>query len=91
MVSHLGLQKFHYLPYSLRRGGATSAYREGATFDQLLIKGRWQNISTARQYVDQALQELSSLQLPPEASVKIRAAKLCFRAAGLVRVEEEVE
>ena len=32
IVQHLGLEQFHYLPYSLRRGGATSAYKSGATF-----------------------------------------------------------
>eukprot|EP00435_Cladocopium_sp_Y103_P045195 s780_g12.t3 len=30
VVQHLGLEQLNYLPYSLRRGGATSAYREGA-------------------------------------------------------------
>ena len=90
IVAHLGLGDFHYLPYSLRRGGATSAYREGLSFDQLLVRGRWQNVSTARQYVDQALQEYTSLRLPSQTSAKIRAAKLCFNAAGLGRVEEVV-
>ena len=88
VVTYLGLESFHYLPYSLRRGGATSAYREGMSFDQLLLKGRWQSISTARLYVDQALQELSAIQLPPASLPRIRAAKLCFTAAGWGRVEE---
>ena len=89
IVDHLGLNSFHYLPYSLRRGGATSAYKEGMTFEQLLIKGRWQNVSTARLYLDQALQELTQIQLPPTAVARVRAAKLCFKAAGLGRVEGE--
>ena len=55
------------------------------TFEQLLIKGRWQNVSTA----DQALQELTQIQLPPTAVARVRAAKLCFKAAGLGRVEGE--
>ena len=36
VVIHLGLESFNYLPYSLRRGGATSAYAQGMKFDQLL-------------------------------------------------------
>ena len=38
VVIHLGLESFNYLPYSLRRGGATSAYAQGMKFDQLLTK-----------------------------------------------------
>lgn len=82
IVDHLGLNSFHYLPYSLRRGGATSAYKEGMTFEQLFIKGRWQNVSTARLYLDQALQELTQIQLPPTAVARVRAAKLCGCRAG---------
>ena len=35
-------------PYSLRRGGATSACRAGVSFDQLLVRGRWAHVKTAR-------------------------------------------
>eukprot|EP00435_Cladocopium_sp_Y103_P068451 s617_g31.t1 len=87
IVSHLKLEKFHYLPYSLRRGGATSAHREGMSYDQLLTKGRWQSLSTAQLYVDQATQELAALQLPMDSISRIRAAQRCFKAAGLGRVE----
>ena len=30
-------------------------------FDQLLAKGRWKHVSTARIYLDQALQEYTAL------------------------------
>eukprot|EP00435_Cladocopium_sp_Y103_P061594 s1327_g23.t1 len=40
VVNHLKLGQFNYMPYSLRRGAATSAYREGMSFDKLLVKGR---------------------------------------------------
>ena len=61
------------------------------TFDQLLVKGKWQNVSTARIYVDQALQELVQLQLPQSSLPKLRAARLYFKAAGMGRVEEGVK
>ena len=64
LMTHLKLDKQGYTPYSLRRGGATSAYRHGAQLDELLIKGRWKHQGTARIYLDQALQELGSLQIP---------------------------
>ena len=63
VVSHLKLEGLNYMPYSLRRGAATSAYKEGMGFDQLLAKGRWQHIATARLYLDQALQELAAITI----------------------------
>eukprot|EP00435_Cladocopium_sp_Y103_P069331 s1270_g33.t1 len=67
VVSHLKLGQFNYMPYSLRRGAATSAYREGMSFDKLLVKGRWQHIATCRLYLDQALQKYTALSLPMDA------------------------
>lgn len=87
IVQQLGLEEFHYMPYSLRRGGATCAHREGLSFDLLLTKGRWQNIATARTYVDQALQEFARVQIPSSSLPRICAAKKEFLAAGLGRVE----
>ena len=55
VTAHLGLQDMGFKPYSLRRGGATSAYRGGVTLDALLTKGRWKNTSTARIYLDTGL------------------------------------
>ena len=81
VVKHLKLEKLNYLPYSLRRGAATSAYREGMGFDQLLAKGRWQHIPTARLYLDQALQELAAITLPAESEPLIRAARRSFLSA----------
>ena len=81
MVQALKLEGLNYLPYSLRRGAATSAYREGMGFDQLLAKGRWQHIATARLYLDQSLQELAALTIPMAAEPLIRAARTFFLAA----------
>ena len=64
VVVHLGLESFNYLPYSLRRGGATSAYVQGMKFDQLLAKGRWQHVATARIYLDQACPRFSTSSCP---------------------------
>ena len=61
VVASLQLEQSNYLPYSLRRGGATSAYRQGATLDELLLKGRWKHVATARLYLDQGLQEFTNL------------------------------
>eukprot|EP00438_Fugacium_kawagutii_P012526 Skav208186 [mRNA] locus=scaffold2530:390214:391218:+ [translate_table: standard] len=87
VVAHLGLSAFNYLPYSLRRGGATAAYNNGTTLDQLLEKGRWKHIATARLYLDQALQEYTALSLPSQSQPLIRAAHKAFVTAGKGRVE----
>lgn len=47
-----GLEEFTFTPYSIRRGGASYAFAQGATFDELLVRGRWQSNRTARLYLD---------------------------------------
>ena len=69
------LEDFHIQPYSLRRGGATSAFRLGVTFDQLLVRGRWSNQRTARIYLDEALQQSSLLQFSHPSRLRLRWAQ----------------
>ena len=72
IVAHFGLQGLNYKPYSLRRGGASTAYKNGATLDQLVSKGRWQQVATARIYLDTGLQALTQLQIPPSSRPLLR-------------------
>ena len=44
------LHTFGFTAYSFRRGGASYAFSTGVTFDELLVRGRWQNSRTARVY-----------------------------------------
>ena len=60
-LQFFGLQDFYFQPYSLRRGGATSAFRNGTPFDQLMLRGRWSHQKTCRLYLDEALQQSSLL------------------------------
>ena len=64
-VEALRLTHLRVQPYSIRRGGATSAYRQGMSFEELMSRGRWQHLATARIYLDEGLQEASAIQLPP--------------------------
>lgn len=52
LLQHLSLHEHGFSAYSLRRGGATHAFANGQHFDSLLVKGRWQSVKTARQYLD---------------------------------------
>ena len=78
LVDALHLSGCNFFPYSLRRGGATSAYRAGSTLDQLVTKGRWQHVATARLYLDMGLQSLVALTLPKEAHPYLKRATQSF-------------
>ena len=82
LVDALKLQNCNFFPYSLRRGGASSAYRAGSSLDQLVTKGRWQHVATARVYLDTGLQALVALTLPPAARPKIQKATAYFRTVS---------
>ena len=85
IVAALKLTYLNFKPYSLRRGGASSAYRNGATLDELVSRGRWQQVSTARIYLDTGLQALSSLTLPEASQPLVRRAALTFQTVSQQR------
>lgn len=72
------LDDFFIQPYSLRRGGATTAFRRGATFDQLLVRGRWSHQRTARIYLDEALQQSAVLSFPGPSLARLSMARRTF-------------
>ena len=82
ITEHLKLSDCNYKPYSLRRGGASSAYRLGATLDELVSKGRWQHVHTARIYLDTGLQALSTISLPAVAQPLVARAAQHFRTVS---------
>ncbi len=75
-VAFFLLEDFYILPYSLRRGGATSAFRAGVSFDQLLVRGRWTHQRTARIYLDEALQQSASMTFSASSKARLRWARL---------------
>ena len=84
IVESLHLSNMNFFPYSLRRGGATSAYRAGSSLDQLVSAGRWQHVSTARLYLDTGLQALIALSLPRESDRFLRQAVATFLSVSQV-------
>lgn len=78
VVKYFKLDQLAIQPYSIRRGGATSSYKRGMTFEELLAQGRWSNLATARIYLDEALQELGTLQLPSSSSQSLYLARQHF-------------
>lgn len=82
LIHHFGLEALGYMPYSLRRGGATSAYQRGCSLDVLVTKGRWQHVATARLYLDQGLQTLTQLTLPQASQLRLLQARQHFYAVS---------
>lgn len=62
------LSEFGFTAYSFRRGGASHAFSTGVTFDDLLIRGRWQNSRTARLYLDTGRAALIQTRFTPPVS-----------------------
>ena len=77
-VKELKLEHLKVQPYSIRRGGATSAYRQGMSFEELVSRGRWAHITTARIYLDEGLQELAAIQLPDGARASLHRSYQAF-------------
>ena len=78
IAAHLQLPHGLYQPYSLHRGGATSAYQNGMSLYTLVTKGRWQHLHTARIYLDTGLQALAAVKLPSPSRLRIQAATEYF-------------
>ena len=64
-LSILQLQPDLFRPYSIRRGGATHFYMTTGSLEQLLLRGRWSDIRTARIYIQDGVAALTHLSLSP--------------------------
>ena len=71
-AEQLGLARMGLKPYGFKRGGATSHFREGGSLDLTAEKGRWQNLKTARLYVNTSLAAYTSMQIPPTSVPRLR-------------------
>ena len=79
LLTALGLENLGYMPYSLRRGGVTSAYRQGIPLmDTLVTQGRWQHLPTARIYIDAGVQAMAQIVVPPRTQARCKAMQQHF-------------
>ncbi|CAE7762207.1 unnamed protein product [Symbiodinium sp. CCMP2592] len=67
LVVFLGLEEGTFLPYGLRRGGATFHWQTSQNFEATMIMGRWQDQKTCRIYLDEARALLVQQQLTVSA------------------------
>ena len=63
-LSALDLGSLQFQPYSLRRGGATFWFNKSHSLDQVCVLGRWQSMSTARIYLNEAVALLGEIKMP---------------------------
>jgi len=62
----LGVGHIPYVPHSLRHGGATYDYLRGRTVEQIMFRGRWVAMESARRYIQTSRALLIMLQIPPQ-------------------------
>jgi len=67
-----------FVPYSLRRGGATEHWRQFGALDRITVRGRWAQAATTRIYINDGLAMLAEMQLPQEPVRELSDA-LCAR------------
>jgi integrase len=60
----LGLGEIPYVPHSFRHGGATYFHQRGATIEQIMYRGRWVALESARRYIQTARALLIMLSIP---------------------------
>eukprot|EP00435_Cladocopium_sp_Y103_P052810 s1149_g16.t1 len=81
-VKFFELDDYYIQPYSLRRGGSTSAFRRGTPFDQLMLRGRWAHQRTARIYLDEGLQQSAILSFSSSSQRRMSWARSFLRKNG---------
>ena len=74
LVHGLSLHNLFIRPYSLRRGGATTLFRNANALDVVVLRGRWTNQRTARVYINTALQDIASNSVSDLAQRRMSAA-----------------
>jgi hypothetical protein len=72
-LAELGLQGHGFMPYSLRRGGATYDFTLHNDLQRTLFRGRWSDMRTGRIYICDGAAMLAELALP--ADTRQRMAK----------------
>lgn len=64
VCEQLGLDSLHYVPHSFRHGGATRANLLGDSVEQIMLRGRWKRLESARRYIQTGRALLTLLQVP---------------------------
>jgi integrase len=77
-VTSLGLTDCHYVPHSLRHGGATHSYAEQVPVKDIAQRGRWKSFKTVQRYVQAALAIRLDAVIPPLRAAQADQWKASF-------------
>ena len=61
-----------YVPHSLRHGGATHDHLTGVSLEEVLRRGRWASMKSARHYVQSGRALLLTTSVPPDVALLAR-------------------
>ena len=71
-IRWLGLEDNGFLPYSVRRGGATAYFRATRSMEAALDRGRWSSARVARIYLNDGLAREVELRFSPSVVARLR-------------------
>lgn len=83
VASSLGLHGIPYVPHSFRHGGATYAFQRGERIEDIMFRGRWLSMESARRYIQTARALLIRLDIPQELNQ--RGATLAPHLGAVIR------
>ena len=65
-------------PHGLRRGGATWYFKLHGNYDRLASHGRWSQVKSARQYVDEAMADRAWCEMSDRGARRAGLAVSCL-------------
>ena len=71
-IRWLGLESYGFLPYSIRRGGATAFFRATRSMEAALDRGRWSSARVARIYLNDGIAREVELRFSPAIVARLR-------------------
>ena len=71
ILKHPDLERAGFLPYSLRRGGASHLFLRTGNMSIVQARGRWSSLATARIYVNECVALQRELSLSSLAQEKL--------------------
>ena len=69
----LGLERYKFVPASLRAGGCTHRYLQGEDVNYLKFAGGWTSIASLEHYIQEAISVRTLLQLEASAQTRLSA------------------
>lgn len=84
-LAHLGISSLGFTLHSIRHGGATSAFLQGAQFAEVMELGRWASKASCRRYLNAGKGLLLTLSIPAVARRRIRRYSRLWSTASFGR------